>query len=114
MWCRLRRQPPISPWKDWESRRIGWQPLPRNISGASARPDRSRTTGRKPIFLSSPRTRGPYAVNSRLGTVTAGFCNNKDLWLWVAALAGRRGASLLPHRQGDQAERADDDAPPRK
>src|SRR5258708_4704577 len=111
MWCRLRRKPPISPWKDWESRRIRWKPLPRNISGASARPDSSRTTGRKPIFLSSPRTRrergDPYAV-------TAGFCNNKDLWLWVAAFAGRRAESLLPHRQRDQAERADDDAPPRK
>src|SRR5258706_8858153 len=117
MWCRRRRRPPVSPWKDWESPRIRWKPLRPNTSGASARPDSSSIRGREPIFLSSPAIKrgNPYAVNSRVGTVAADFCNNKDLWLWLPAFAGDDvEKSLLPHRQRDQAERADDHAPPRE
>src|SRR5213076_1035936 len=60
----------------------------RNISGATARPDSSRATGRKPIFLSSARTREPICRELSLGQCGSRLLQHKDLWLWVPAFAG--------------------------
>ena len=98
------------------SRRIRWKPLRRSISGASARWDSFRRRARKP--LSCP---GRSAARSTCEAVRcrAGAVTNSGAWYGPGSAERHeecRTASgtraLLPQRQRDQAECADDHAPP--
>src|SRR5665647_3916838 len=110
MWCLTRRRPPASPSRAWESRRIRWKRSSRNISGASARPGSSHTGARDPGFVGWAKPTGranacpPSSHQYEIGAV--GTAQRAPL----PTLRSTR--ALSSHRQRDQAERADDDAPP--
>src|SRR5215475_5112422 len=88
--------PPASRWKASGFPRIRWKPSARNISGASARWGSSSARAREVVVAAA-----------------SGQAKHTALIL-KSALAGASRPASPSQRQRDQAERADDDAPPGK
>src|SRR6266699_5854223 len=128
MWCRTRRRPPALPWTDWELRRTPWKRSLRNISGASAPPDSSGRRALSGVSFPHPdegRPLGRVSKDERapalmvLPAMPTGRADARPMTGSASSGDSARAPPhheepLSPHRQRDQAERADDDAPPRE